>query len=150
MKQRERLIWLLFGCLCLAVWTVIGITATKPEPKDPAWRFVQHYNTVSISPMETVTEYQDETLIGETYGISVTLTTDKQILTIAVPPEASREHAKQLILDTAHTLNMQVSDQELLDFVKYLGSDLGISDSTTEIRLTEAQGVTIRKFIQES
>ncbi len=100
--------------------------------------------------METVTKYQDETLIGETYGIPVTLTTDKQILTIAVPPEASGEHAKQLILDTAHTLNMQVSDQELLDFVKYLGSDLGISDSTTEIRLTKTQGVTIRKFIQES
>ena len=97
MKRHERYIWLLFGCLCLAVWTVIGITATKPEPKDPAWRFVQDYNTVSISPMETVTKYQDETLIGETYGIPVTLTTDKQILTIAVPPEASGEDRKSVV-----------------------------------------------------
>lgn len=150
MKYRNMWIWPVFGLLFLVMVIAIGWMGSHAYLDSPEWEFIGKYNSASVSPFQEITEYDDGSLEGDSYGIPVTILKKDQVLTIQFPSDLNRTQTQQLILAMADALDMEVPLNEQLDFVNYLGSDLGMSDPHTEIHMTKDQGVIIRKFIKES
>lgn len=150
MKYRDTWIWIGFGLLFLAMIGCVGWMGSHAYLNSPEWGFIEKYNSMSVSPFAEITEYDDGSLEGESYGIPVTLSGTSHVLVIQFPSDHNRAQTQQLILAMANALDMEIPLNKQLDFVNYLGSDLGMSDSVTEVRMTKDQGVIIRKFIEES